>query len=67
MAIPHRLDGFAIGDRVITPHVASNTDTMEVEIEVHVTDAKTNAVIETQTLSGEEAYLKYVKGLLGRI
>jgi hypothetical protein len=67
MAIPHRLDGFAIGDRVITPHIASNMDTMEVEIEVHVTDAKTNAVIETQTLSSEEAYLKYEKGLLGRI
>jgi hypothetical protein len=39
---------------------------MEVEIEVHVTDAKTNAVIETKTFSSVEAYLKYVKGLLGR-
>jgi hypothetical protein len=61
MPIPPRLDGFAIGHRIITPHVVSNKDTAEVEIEVYVTDAKTNAVIETKTFSDEEAYLGYVK------
>jgi hypothetical protein len=66
MAAPYRLDGFAIGDRIITPHVVSNRDTTEVEIEVHVTDAKACGVIETMTFSDEEAYLKSVKVLLGR-
>ena len=66
MAIPSRLDGFAIGNRIITPHVVSNKDTTEVEIEVYVTDAKTNAIIETKTFDEEEAYLKYVKTTLGK-
>jgi hypothetical protein len=42
----------------------SNKDTTEVE--VRVTAAKTSAVIEIKTFSGEEAYLRDIKGLLGR-
>jgi hypothetical protein len=66
MVIPPRLDGFAIGNRIITPRVVSNKDTTEVEVEVLVTNAKTNAIIETRMFSSEEAYLKYVKTTLGK-
>jgi hypothetical protein len=65
MVAPCCPDGFAIGDRIITPHVVSNKDATEVEIGVHVTDAKTSGLIETMTFSGEEAYLRHVKALLG--
>ena len=66
MVIPPRLDGFAIGNRIITPRVLSNKDTMDVAIEVQVTDAKTNAVIETRIFGSEEAYLQYIKTTLGK-
>ncbi len=66
MAIRNRLDGFAVGNRIITSHVVSNKDTSQVEFEVQVTDSRTNAVIETRIFGSEKAYLKYVKTTLGK-